>query len=72
MWQIVRLGSVLPLTHFSTWRGADPIQRVRIRVLGKGFGVLRCDAEISAEEVECSGGVTCNIMPIILDYNHSL
>ena len=24
----------------------------------KGFGVLRCDAESSAEEVECSGGVT--------------
>ena len=28
----MRLGSVLPLTHFSTWRGADPIQRARIRV----------------------------------------
>ena len=76
----MRLGSVLPLTHFSTWRSADPIQRARIRVLVeqvpcntknnnktkspciqvvcKGFGVLRCDAESSAEEVECSGGVT--------------
>ena len=62
--KIVRLGSVLPLTHSSTWRGADPIQRARIRVLVeqvpscKGFGVLRYDAESSAEEVECSGGVT--------------
>ena len=25
----MRLGSVLPLTHSSTWRGADPIQRAR-------------------------------------------
>ena len=66
MWQIVRLGSVLPLTHFSTWRGEDPIHRARIRVLVeqvlcivcKGFGALRCDAESSAEVVDCSGGVT--------------
>ena len=59
----MRLGSVLPLTHSSTWRGVDPIQRAGIRVLVeqlvcKGFGVLRCDAESSAEEVECSGGIT--------------
>ena len=29
----MRLGSVLPQTHSSTWCGADPIQRARIRVL---------------------------------------
>ena len=62
----MRLGSVLPLTHSSTWRGADPIQRARIRVLveqvlcmqGLWCFAMRCDAKSSAEDVECSGGVT--------------
>ena len=53
----MRLGSVLPLKHSSTWRDTDPIRRARIRVLVEQ-GVLRCDAERSSEEVECSGGVT--------------
>ena len=54
----MRLGSVLPLTHSSTWRGADPIQRANKCLVCKGFGVLRYDAESSVEEVECSGSIT--------------
>ena len=41
----MRLGSVLPLTHYFTWRGADPIQRARIRVLveqGLWCFAMRC------------------------------
>ena len=41
----MRLGSVLPLTHSSTWRGADPIQRARIQVL--------------VEQVPCMQGLWC-------------
>ena len=49
----------------SACRGADPINSGRVFefwsdkcFVCKGFGVLRCDAESSAEEDECSGGVT--------------
>ena len=50
VWKIVRLGSVglLPLTHSSTWRGVDPIQRARIRVL--------------VEQVLCMQGLWCFVM----------
>ena len=46
----MRVGSVVPLTHFSTWRGADPIQRARIRVLVEQVicmqlrALVHCDA----------------------------
>ena len=44
----MRLGSVLPLTHSSTWRGADLIQRAHIRVLVEQVlcmhGLVFCDA----------------------------
>ena len=45
----MRLGSVLPLTHSSTWRGADPIHRARIRVFGRtsalyARALVFCDA----------------------------
>ena len=32
--------------------------RTSALIVCKGFGVLRYDAESSAEEVECSGGIT--------------
>ena len=50
------LASVLPLTHFSTWRDADPSFGRTSALYARAL--VPCDAESSADEVECSGGVT--------------